>query len=113
MGQNMPGQNDFGQMPPMGGPQNDTTNLQSVIDDVSNSDTKAALQTLLDTYESALEAEKNADACDLETLRSATSKAFDALMTAFKDAGIEPQAMQQAPFSGNGQMPPAPMGPQN
>lgn len=111
MDQNMPGQN--GQMPPMSGPQNDTANLQNAIDEVTDSDTKAALQTLLDAFESAIEAEKNADSDEIESLRQATSEAFEALMTAFKNAGIEPQAQQQPPFNGSGQMPPAPMGQQN
>ena len=97
---------------PMGGPQNDTASLQNVIDEVTDADTKATLQTFLDAFETAIAAEKNGDSDEIETLRQSTSEAFNALMTALKDAGIEPPA-QQPPFNGNGQMPPTPMGQKN
>ncbi len=99
----------------MGGPQNEGNNLQNLIDEVSDSDTKAALQTLLDAFESAMETERNADEDERESLRSVTAEAMEALITAMKEAGIETDQPQEFPFNGqmgpgqdfngNGQMP--------
>ena len=107
-GQMIPGQGPNGNAP-MGQP--GSQNLQELIDNVEDSTTKSALQTLLDAFETAMEAERNADEDDIESLRTAAHEAMDALMTAMKEAGIEPQQPQQPSFNGDNMQQPGQNGP--
>ena len=69
--------------------------IKEKIDSIEDSDTKEKLTSLYEAFKSAMDSERelldseSADSDDLEKAKSAAKEAMDALITAFKDAGLE------------------------
>jgi len=71
------------------------TEIKEKIDSIEDSDTKEKLTSLYEAFKSAMDSERelldseNVESDDLENAKSAAKEAMDALIAAFKDAGLE------------------------
>ena len=81
------------------------TEIKEKIDSVEDSDTKEKLTSLYEAFKSAMDSERelidsgNASSDDLEKAKKASKEAMDALIAAFKDAGLE-MSKPEAPSDG-------------
>ena len=71
------------------------TEIKEKIDSIEDSGTKEKLTSLYEAFKSAMDSERelldseSADSDDLENAKSVAKEAMDALIAAFKDAGLE------------------------
>ena len=81
------------------------TEIKEKIDSIEDSVTKEKLTSLYEAFKSAMDSERelldseSADSDDLENAKSAAKEAMDALISAFKDAGLE-MSRPEAPSDG-------------
>lgn len=81
------------------------TEIKEKIASIEDSDTKEKLTSLYEAFKSAMDSERelldseSVDSDDLEKAKSAAKEAMDALISAFKDAGLE-MSRPEAPSDG-------------